>query len=579
MNTPLPFKVSDIEANYFNALWEVADTQEKGNIAGNVAVQFFMNSGLQGPVLREIWNIADAKKQNYLGRDEFIVALRCIAMVQQGLPVSMNDLAKHGQTVLPLPKFAGLMQPKAQGWTMTLEDRTKYEGLFPRFDEDGDGFIQGKEAVELLSKSGLDRLVLKKIWELADTDADSKLNLGEFCLAMHFSVCCSKRGMTLPNQLPITLGAAVGCRIPPLNASSGGTSAKDTAFGDLASMMPKITPKPKPKPAPTPAASALTPPAPTPAVVSVPPAPSPAPAPAPAPVVSSSPPPPANKGFDNFDNMPPAPAPASVVSSSPPPPANKGFDNFDNVPPAPAPVAAKAEEPKDSFGDMGGMGSLKDMSTMEEIQKPQLSNMSLTPPRDMPKPSNSGHGVVLDPQVASTAKEVKVLAQDTASNARDLVSARSSSSSMNNGSNNQSSVDSGVALKALQEAMNELKGTKTALENEVKAAREEISANEQKQALLNQTASTPSPQVQEAAKQLEELKAEVSKLWQDLSSTRQEVSQSRIALQTTEVKANVSSAVDEAQIVQFANEMASLRQTRTSLLNEIQVAREEIDKL
>jgi hypothetical protein len=46
--------MSDIETNYFEALWQVADVQQQGNLAGNVAVQFFMNSGVQGPMLREV---------------------------------------------------------------------------------------------------------------------------------------------------------------------------------------------------------------------------------------------------------------------------------------------------------------------------------------------------------------------------------------------------------------------------------------------------------------------------------------------------------------------------------------------
>lgn len=49
-----PFAISELEANYFEALWQVADVQQQGSLAGNVAVQFFMNSGVQGPVLREV---------------------------------------------------------------------------------------------------------------------------------------------------------------------------------------------------------------------------------------------------------------------------------------------------------------------------------------------------------------------------------------------------------------------------------------------------------------------------------------------------------------------------------------------
>lgn len=42
---------------------------------------------------------------------------------------------------------------------MSVDDKAKYEGLFPRYDDDGNGFISGAESVALLSKSGLDRNV------------------------------------------------------------------------------------------------------------------------------------------------------------------------------------------------------------------------------------------------------------------------------------------------------------------------------------------------------------------------------------------------------------------------------------
>jgi hypothetical protein len=35
-------------------------------------------------------------------------------MVQNGLPLSADDVVKHGQLVLPLPKFTGLNHPSAE---------------------------------------------------------------------------------------------------------------------------------------------------------------------------------------------------------------------------------------------------------------------------------------------------------------------------------------------------------------------------------------------------------------------------------------------------------------------------------
>ena len=141
---------SSIEAEYFEALWQVADSLKQGKLQGGAAVQFFQLSGLQKTVLRAVWNIADAKQQHFLTRREFTVAMRLIAMAQSGLTITASEFTRLGNTPLPLPRFTGLppstndADPKNNGWTMTEEDRTKYEGLFPRYDSSGDGFIQGK---------------------------------------------------------------------------------------------------------------------------------------------------------------------------------------------------------------------------------------------------------------------------------------------------------------------------------------------------------------------------------------------------------------------------------------------------
>lgn len=45
-------------------------------------------------------------------------------------------------------------------YSMSAQERSNYERLFPRYDSDGDGFVTGPEAVELFSKSGLPREVI-----------------------------------------------------------------------------------------------------------------------------------------------------------------------------------------------------------------------------------------------------------------------------------------------------------------------------------------------------------------------------------------------------------------------------------
>lgn len=85
---------------------------------------------------------------------------------------------------------------------MTPAEQSSYEVLFQQNDTDRDGYIVGKEAVIFFLKSGLDRTVLRSIWTLADTTKDSRLDVKEFCIAMHLIVCVSKRGMQVPSVLP-----------------------------------------------------------------------------------------------------------------------------------------------------------------------------------------------------------------------------------------------------------------------------------------------------------------------------------------------------------------------------------------
>jgi hypothetical protein len=75
------FTPSSIEVVYFEALWTIADAEKKGSLAGPVAANFFMGSGLPVAMLREIWMLADAERQNFLTRAEFKTAMRLISMV------------------------------------------------------------------------------------------------------------------------------------------------------------------------------------------------------------------------------------------------------------------------------------------------------------------------------------------------------------------------------------------------------------------------------------------------------------------------------------------------------------------
>jgi len=89
-------------------------------------------------------------------------------------------------------------------YSMTPQEQSRYENLFPQYAKP-DGFIYGGEAVELFSKSGVDRGDLGKIWNLVDVPVDNRLDKLEFAMAMHLIVCVSKKNLPIPTALPISM--------------------------------------------------------------------------------------------------------------------------------------------------------------------------------------------------------------------------------------------------------------------------------------------------------------------------------------------------------------------------------------
>ncbi len=131
---------------------------------------------------------------------------------RQSMPMPMAPLG----SAPPTPMGQGMHPPTSpvginralvaqDPYTMTPQERSRYEDLFPQYAKP-DGFVYGKEAVDLFSKSGVDQNVLRDIWNLVDRPVDNRLDRLEFAMAMHLIVCISKKNLpppqgSLPNSL------------------------------------------------------------------------------------------------------------------------------------------------------------------------------------------------------------------------------------------------------------------------------------------------------------------------------------------------------------------------------------------
>jgi len=87
---------------------------------------------------------------------------------------------------------------------ISKKEKKKYKEMFKIADSNHDGFIDGVEAKQFFLNCGLSKKNLSLIWRLSDLDQDSKLNLDEFRIAMHF-VMCSLKGIEIPGTLPPSL--------------------------------------------------------------------------------------------------------------------------------------------------------------------------------------------------------------------------------------------------------------------------------------------------------------------------------------------------------------------------------------
>ena len=215
------FVPSLAEKSYYDLLWATANPTGGSDLGGAAAVAFFRRSGIDTGILKQIWGYSTAGAT--LNVSQFYSALRYIVMVQNGdFPINRERLHTSATVDLGLPKFKDIPLPNiapvknstvaannntasSDNYSINDEEYKKYLDLFKQYDLDHDGYLDGQESVGIFTKSGLNKDILGSIWQFSDNDKDGKLTPREFCVAFHLIVCVSKKGYTLPMELPKSL--------------------------------------------------------------------------------------------------------------------------------------------------------------------------------------------------------------------------------------------------------------------------------------------------------------------------------------------------------------------------------------
>ncbi|KAL1198956.1 EH domain-containing protein 2 [Cardamine amara subsp. amara] len=89
--------------------FNIADSDGDGRVSGNDATKFFAMSKLSRQELKQVWAVADSKRQGFLGLAEFITAMKLVSLAQEGHEIT-SELLKGSVDMnnVELPVFEGL---------------------------------------------------------------------------------------------------------------------------------------------------------------------------------------------------------------------------------------------------------------------------------------------------------------------------------------------------------------------------------------------------------------------------------------------------------------------------------------
>ncbi|KAG0502567.1 hypothetical protein HPP92_002639 [Vanilla planifolia] len=80
--------------------FSIADSDGDGRVAGSDALKFFAMSKLPRSDLKQVWAIADSKRQGFLDLHEFVCAMQLISLGQAGTEINQDALNRKDNFLL-----------------------------------------------------------------------------------------------------------------------------------------------------------------------------------------------------------------------------------------------------------------------------------------------------------------------------------------------------------------------------------------------------------------------------------------------------------------------------------------------
>lgn len=115
--------IDPVEKAQSDQFFDMLDTSRQGVLQGDIAVPFFVQSGLPEETLAQIWDLSDIRKEGTLTKEEFAVARRLVMDVLAGKPLP----EQLDQSMIPpsLRAIAQQMQNQPQRESMSKAHRSE----------------------------------------------------------------------------------------------------------------------------------------------------------------------------------------------------------------------------------------------------------------------------------------------------------------------------------------------------------------------------------------------------------------------------------------------------------------------
>ena len=227
---PLRVKLTPRERGSYNIFITQADPDGHNRVEGPQAVEFFKRSGLPTDVLRNIWNISTPEGESFLDRERFYVAMRLIALAQEGKSVSEQSI--YDDIPAGIPKFQSSVVVKDK-WDVESADKEKYVRMFNSLGG-AKGYLDTNEAINAFRETGVKSDYLKKIWNLSDPTDTGEFREPQFIVAMHLVSRVKNMSEPVPDELPPPLKRIISAK--PAEPEKNKSEAFSDTFPDAFSM-------------------------------------------------------------------------------------------------------------------------------------------------------------------------------------------------------------------------------------------------------------------------------------------------------------------------------------------------------